>query len=191
METEITVQVFGNLKDITDKIIKQGFVIDDIFTLKDYYFTGVEKDNVKSVSYAKILASSILVREVVCDGKTKGFLCYKNKVLDINGNVLTEEKIKTRVEGIEETLKILESAGLYCWCKLINDSIVFKKEEMSFCIQSVDELGLFIEYEEKKKHEGLTETEKFEALKQEVKELGLNLGEDFSCKKPFMKLHSK
>ena len=50
-------------------------------------------------------------------------------------------------------------------------------------------LELFIEYEEKSWHKNLSPVEKFYKLSEEIRALNLNIGDDFSCKKPYMILH--
>ena len=75
------------------------------------------------------------------------------------------------------------------WCFIKNKSVVMTRENMQFCLQDVEGLGLFIEYEEKSWHKNLSPVEKFYKLSEEIRSLNLNIGDDFSCKKPYMILH--
>ena len=52
-------------------------------------------------------------------------------------------------------------------------------------------IGLFIEYEEEENMKQLSSKEKFEKMKDFLISLKLKIGNDFSCKKVFLKLKTK
>ena len=68
-----------------------------------------------------------------------------------------------------------------------NHSFVYSISGVEFVIQVVEDLGIFIECEENKSIEHLSSDEKFEYLKKFILGLGLEIGDDFSCKKVYMK----
>ena len=74
------------------------------------------------------------------------------------------------------------------------DSYTCRKVEEQFWgipnVQVVDGLGIFIEAEEDNSIANLSEEQKFDHLKNKVAAFGFKLGDDYSCKKPYMILHS-
>ena len=135
-----------------------------------------------------IIRNSIILREIDNgDGDRKAKIVHKNKVLDANGNVISEDKLSTSIGNTTTVSKILERAGLNCWCELVNHSTVYRVGEFDLAIQDIDGLGLFLEIEETKSMEHWTSEEKFEYMKNFVLGLHLKVGKDFSCKKVYMK----
>ena len=133
--------------------------------------------------------------EMDVDEKTQAQLIYKNKTLDKNGTVVAEEKYKTTLESKVATEQILKSAGLVPYCKLLQTCYIFSNSNFEFALQVVEGLGMFVEAEENKqmknvkKMKTLPPMQKIDMLKTQVNSLGLNLGTDYSCKKPYMLLH--
>lgn len=64
---------------------------------------------------------------------------------------------------------------------------LFQKMEMA--VQDVENLGIFIEYEEDESVSGLPVSEKINKMKENLKDFGFVLGDNYGCKKPFMMLH--
>lgn len=186
-ETEITVQVFNSLNEIYDILEKQKFKIVEQYILNDYYFSKFVNQQLNSLTYPQIIANSFLVREVITENEKKSQLCYKNKTLDDKGNVIAEEKVRTKVQNLDETLKIFKLAGINRWCSLNQHIICYKKEGFEIMLQIVEGLGVFIEYEEDKSMVGMTEQQKIEFMFNNLKSIGLKLGKDYSCKKVYMK----
>ena len=60
---------------------------------------------------------------------------------------------------------------------------IFTKENADFVLQEIEGLGNYIEYEEQPYMKDWTEEEKITELLNTLKNIGLNLGEDYSCKK--------
>lgn len=188
-ETEITVQVFDELLDIEKVLVKNGYHKKEEYCLHDHYFTKFE--DAKIVDYKTLLASSILIRTIKQDEKCTHCMIYKNKKLDQNGNVSSEEKIRVKIDNEQNCIKILKSAGLNNWCNLKNDSIVYADESGSeIALQVVNGLGIFIEMEEDSSIANLSEKQKFEYVKNKIAAFGFKLSDDYSFKKPYMILHS-
>ena len=186
-ETEITVQVFNTLEEIDKILKKQGYNMIENYQLNDWYFTHI--DNARGVSYQELLNNSILVRESV-DENHKIQLLYKKKELDKKGNVISEEKTKVLLSDLNNALKIFNMAGFNNYAVVKNNSWVYenKQEKVAFVVQVVEDLGIFIEYEEDETMQDKSETEKFEHMSKIVNGLGLKLGDDYSCKKVYMLL---
>ena len=112
---------------------------------------------------------------------------YSNKVVDTNNVVLSEQKVKTKVDSLENCLQIYKLAGLTCWCELVQTIYVLKKGDIELLLQKVEGLGSFIEYEETENMKDLSEHQKIDALLNDLKQLNLQIGADYSCKKVYMK----
>ena len=187
-KTEVTVQVFDSFQDILNILTKQGFVIIDSFQINDWYFSKFE--DVFNISYKELIKNSFLVREIIYKDKKEIEICYKDKIMDIYENVISEEKIKTFIKDLN-ILKIFLQSGLNNYAILKNNSYVFKKQKITFVLQVVDNLGVFIEYEEDESMKNLNEKQKINLLKNTLQSLNLKLGNDYSCKKVFMLLNKK
>lgn len=183
-ETEITVQVLE--KNWKNKLEEQGFSIVEKFQLNDYYYSRFSIEELKSFTYENILRNSFIVRNVIDDNNITKIM-FKDKALDNCGNVVSEEKIQTKVEDLNKTLKIFDMAGINKWCCLRQESSVYKKGKIVFVVQEVEGLGVFIEYEEDENITGTTEQEKMTQMFETLKSLNLKLGNDISCKKVYLK----
>lgn len=69
--------------------------------------------------------------------------------------------------------------------------LFIKREILDSFVQIIKNLGIFIEYEEDESMKDLSPDQKFSYMVNITKNLGLKLGNDFSCKKVFMLLHKK
>lgn len=183
-ETEITVEVYDDVNLVIQKLLDLGFKKTCHFKLNDWYYTSLCDNNI--VDYEKLMKNSFLVRQVIEDEENNS-LCYKNKILDKTGNVLSEEKITVKIDDISKTLKIFEMANLNCWCELKQDIHCYVKDDMDLGIQIIDGLGVFIEYEENESMQGLKDFEKINLMYSKIKGLGLNISKDYSCKKAYLK----
>ena len=184
-QTEVTVKVLDDENEIFEILRKQGFEVVEKYSLKDHYFSKLQTQELKEMTYKQIMENAFLVRQIK-DTESKNLLVFKNKVVDENNVVIEEEKITCQVEDLENTIKIFNFAKLNCWCQLNQHITVFKHCEIELCLSVIENLGAFIEFEEYPKLSGLSAYQKIESMKTTLKELGLKLGEDFSCKKPYL-----
>jgi predicted adenylyl cyclase CyaB len=183
-ETEITIQIFENLQTIIRKISNLGFEQIESYQLNDWYYSALRI--FEKTDYSSLIKNSFIVRQVISDNE-KIFLCYKEKEIDENGNVLGEEKIKVPVSNLSDTLKIFNKSNINCWCELKQTIYVFKKDNIQFLVQSVSGLGNFIEYEEDDTMANMTTNQKIDYMCSQLKKLGLKMGNDLFCKKVYMK----
>lgn len=185
-KTEITVQIFNSLDEIKEILQGQGYKLTNDYKLIDWYFS--KYDNAREMDYPTLLKNSFLVRYIITD-KPFCELCYKDKEIDKLGNVISEVKYKTHAEDPNKAVEIFTKAGLNNWNILKTHLLCYKKEDIEFAVQIVDDLGIFIEYEESPAMENLSPQEKINKMVSTIKSLGLNVGEDYSCKKVYMNLH--
>lgn len=186
-ETEITVQIFEELKNIQEKLDGQGFMLLENYQINDYYFS--KYDFVREMPYAEMIRNSFLVRDIV-DDHPQVLLVYKDKKIDDNGNVIAEEKTKVRVSSLTAALEIFNKTGLNQWCQFSQDVFVYAKGNFQFAIMTIKDLGVFLEYEEQCA-EGQSEQDLIEKMIADVKSFGLNIGDDFNCKKVLMKIEQE
>ena len=187
METEITVQVFAEENEAIKTIQGLGFEKLRQFYMNDSYFSKHTANKLRKIQYKNVIKNSFLVREFV-GYDDKVLLIYKNKVVK-NDVVLMEEKVNAKLDSKESAIKILKLAGLNNWCNANQHLTIFRKGDFEFALQFVEGLGLFIEYEEDESVAGFEPEEKIEKMIEKLSSLGLKLGKDYACKKPFMLLH--
>lgn len=186
MQTEITVKVFNDLDFIIKSLTSLNYTLQEKVFMQDWYFSKNTLEELNNFDYPTLIKNSFIVRNVI-DSENKTFLCYKNKVLDELGNVIKEEKTSVEVSNLENVLKILNSCKLTNWCYLKQDMYIFSKGEICFAVQVVEDLGIFIEYEETKSIQNLSEKEKIDKMYSDLKKLGLQLDTDYSSKKVYLK----
>ena len=97
-QTEITVQIFEDIKNVLAKLESMGFEWKDTFTGVDQYFTTLTPAKVKAASYKELLDSSIIIREFdkASTSTHQIMLVHKKKNLDQEGKVIGEEKTNTQ-----------------------------------------------------------------------------------------------
>lgn len=191
MQTEITTKVLMANAELYTLLEKHGFTLVEEYTLNDTYYSSLGgKDKVKEIDYQTLIRSSMVVRKVTeNEGSGEECLIYKNKKFDECGNVIGESKIRLKVESCEKLNLLLTSAGFESWCKVVNNSKCYKKGEAEILVQEVENLGTFIEVEEFKSMENLSNEEKFTALIEFVKSLNIVTDSEYSAKKPYLLLH--
>lgn len=186
-ETEITVEVFDSLDKIDSILKSQGFEVLRIFDLFDYYYSKYSTEELKVMTYNEMISNSFLLRSF-CKDELKQLLTYKKKEFDENNNVIAEEKVNCNIDNVDNALKCFDLAGLNRWASMVQNVTVYRKGDIKFDIQHIDGLGTFIEYEEGDTLTYLkTPTEKIKYMSDVLKGLGLKLGEDFLCKKVYLK----
>ena len=190
-ETEITVQVFEDFDTIKSKLVGQGYAIVEEVIMKDYYFSKYPMEELKEFEYKKIMKNSFLVRCVESENERDLKVVYKDKEVDENNNVISEQKYSCKIADPDTMIKIFQCANLTCWCEVKQTMYEFNNGVTHFALQDVEGLGLFIEYEEDESMDGLSEYEKIEVLLNRLRALDLKIGDDYSCKKVLMKFNQQ
>lgn len=185
---EVTVQVFENLNEVQEKLDNLGYEFLESYVMEDSYFSRFDMEEIEFLDFETLSKNSLLVRKILNEHPVSFFL-HKNKSFDKNGDVVNEEKIAVKVSEPEIIKEILKSSNLNNYLNFATRIFVYKRENIIFALQEVENLGLFIEYEEDNTMENLQADQKRSLLISRLKELGLKLGEDFNCKKVFMHLH--
>lgn len=187
-QTEITINIKKDISSVKNKLESLGFVEIEKYTGIDNYFTTISGE-ISSTDYKTLLDSSIIIRSFSSKSKKDktNLMVYKNKTLDKNGVVLSEEKISTTVENLDNTLKILKLAGLNNWLSLNQQNSFYKLGEIEITVGTVKGLdGTFLEIEEYPSINMLSPEEKIEKMVEIIKKLGFDSGNDYSVKKAYM-----
>lgn len=187
-QTEITINIKKDISSVKNKLESLGFVEIEKYTGIDNYFTTISGE-ISSTDYKTLLDSSIIIRSFSSKSKKDktNLMVYKNKTLDKNGVVLSEEKISTTVENLDNTLKILKLAGLNNWLSLNQQNSFYKLGEIEITVGTVKGLdGTFLEIEEYPSISMLSPEEKIEKMVEIIKKLGFDSGNDYSVKKAYM-----
>lgn len=188
LQTEITVQLFEDIKNVENKLIKLGFCKTEELNIQENYFTNLKNEALKNASYSNLLVTSVILRS---------YTTLKNKVptaklirrlenLDSHNYAVGEERVIKEVEDEVHSRKVMTNIGYTNWVTLKQKNIYYKKGEITIILSDVEGLGNFIEVEEYPSISNLVETEKIDILKQYIKSFNFNIGNDFSCKKVYM-----
>lgn len=187
-KTEVTVQVFDKEENIKKRLAEMGYEFVESFNVDDYYFSKYCLDKLEKMQYKEIMDNSFVLRKFYDDkGIIEQKIVHKKKELDKNGNVLGDVNLQVLVDDVDQMVKLFKESGLTPWCEMSNFVTSYAKGEKCIDIHNVKDLGLFIEYEEYKSIKNLTSMEKFDILSNELKAFNFNIGQDFSCKKVYMK----
>lgn len=188
LQTEITVQLFEDIKDIENKLTKLGFCKTEELNIQENYFTNLKNDALKNASYSNLLVTSVILRS---------YTTLKNKIptaklirrlenLDSHNYAVGEERVIKEVEDEVHSRKVMTNIGYTNWVTLKQKNIYYKKGEITIILSDVEGLGNFIEVEEYPSISNLVETEKIDILKKYIKSFNFKIGNDFSCKKVYM-----
>jgi len=182
-EIEITCKVKVSFEECIKQINKLNFNQIEEFYLYDSYFCHFNKQEIKNQTEEDILKNSLLVRKIVTDTETIEEIVYKNKEYDSFHNVVSEEKIKTKVENVEKLKNILTKAGLIKVVDYEQQNIIFQKNDVNIILQKVSNLGVFIELEQLEKHNNLPANIVKQDLINIIKSFNLPIENNFDIKK--------
>ena len=189
MQTEITVQVYDEIKNIISKLETLGFEKYNYLSGEDCYYTSIKTEEIKNSLYKDLMDSSVILRSFTMQGREEktNLLLHKTKLLDEVGNVIGETKTQVKIDNQDNAKIIFDKINLKNWITLKQQNTFLKNGEITIIVGKVDGLeGYFIEIEEYDLIKEKTHEEKFEILSDYVRSLGLKTGTDFSCKKVYM-----
>jgi predicted adenylyl cyclase CyaB len=188
-EVELTIQVLEDFNDVIEKVEGQGFLLVEKYYMKDYYMIHKSVD-LSSDNY-DILKKCLLIRKIV-DDNPKNYLTYKNKNYDENGKIISQNKIKTKIDSVDDVKNMLEIVDHVMLFEIENNSAVYKKDNVEFVVQNItNPKGVFIEIEanEEELMENNDENIK-EILKEKLDKLQLRTTGDYEVKKAIIALNN-
>jgi len=188
-EVELTIQVLANFNNVIEKVEEKGFVLIEKYYMKDYYMIHKSVD-LNSDNY-DILKKCLLIRNIV-DDNPKKYLTYKNKNYDENGKIISQNKIKTKIESVDDVKKMLEMVDYVMLFEIENNSVVYKRDNIEFVIQNItNPNGVFIEIEATEEELMEKNDEKVkDILKEKLDKLQLETTGDYEVKKAIVALNN-
>ena len=155
--------------------------IDDVYmTLK---LKMLNRDNIQN-----ILNKSVLLRNLKLENKEIKKIAYKNKEIDVKGNVISEQKINLDCDDLEKAKDLFEHLEFEKLIRVRYKVIVYSKDKVEYAFQDVENLGTLIEYENIQDFEGKSLDEINDAknnMFNEIKNTGIKLTEEKDVKKAY------
>lgn len=143
----------------------------------------LKKDNIQN-----ILKKSVLLRNLKFENKEIKKITYKNKEIDENGNVISEEKTNLDCNDLEKAKDLFEHLEFEELIKVRYKIIVYSKDEVEYAFQDVENLGTLIEYENTEDFTGKSLDEINDTknnMYNEIKNTGVNLTDEMDVKKAY------
>ncbi len=181
---EITVKIKGDINEFYSDIKNKGFKNIDHFNLDDTYF--IPKDlKLENMTTREILSKAVLIRQVTYDYKIVKLITFKKKEFDDKGNILNQQNIECNILDLNEAKKLLDAMGYKEIMRIVENDLVFRKDDVQFAVKDIVNGDKLIEME-------LGFNESFDTLKQieeKLKELDLPVYTDnFFVKKAEIEL---
>lgn len=186
-QIEITVRLDENMQSAIKKLENQGFKKIRESKIDDVYMTPklneLNKDNIQN-----ILRKSVLLRSLKLENREIKKITYKNKEIDKNGDVISEQKINLDCSDLEKAKDLFEHLEFEELIRVKYKVMVYSKDKVEYAFQDVENLGVLIEYENMDDFEGKsldeinnTKNNMFE----EIKNTGIKLTEEKDVKKAY------
>ena len=139
IEVEIKVKVKNRVK-LEQLLCELGFTKGALIREEDLYFDTLE-DFIRKNDHALRLRSS----ENMISGENHHFITYKGPKLDQIS--MTRQELETSIEDADVMKKLLKALGYVKMYSVIKIRQYFTLDEMNACIDSVNDLGEFLELE--------------------------------------------
>lgn len=192
-QVEITVRLTEKIEDAICKLEKEGFTKIRESDIDDIYLTNLDVET-KKENIQKLLKHSVILRNLKLDGKVIRKITYKNKELDNNGDVISEQKVNLDCNDLIKAESLFGFLGFYKLIEVKYHVIVYEKNGREFAFQIVKDLGTLIEYENTNNFDGKSDLEientKKEMLK-DIKECNINITDEYDVKKAFELIKKK
>ena len=101
-QIEITVRLTEKIEDAISKLENEGF--------KKIRESDIE---MKKENIQEFLKHSVLLRDLKLDGKEIKKITYKNKELDNNGDVVSEQKVNLNCDDLKKAESLFNCLGFY------------------------------------------------------------------------------
>lgn len=128
------------------------------------------------------------------DGREIKKITYKNKELDNNGDVISEQKVNLDCNDLIKAESLFNCLGFYKLIEVKYHVIVYEKNGKEFAFQIVENLGTLIEYENINNFDGKSISEinnaKNEMVK-DIKECDIIITDEYDVKKAFELIKKK
>ena len=186
-QIEITVRLDENMQSAISKLENQGFKKIRESQIDDVYMTAklkeLNKDNIQT-----ILKKSVLLRSLKLENKEIKKITYKNKEIDKDGDIISEQKINLDCSDLEKAKDLFEHLEFEELIRVRYKVTVYGKCKVEYAFQDVENLGVLIEYENMDDFEGKSLDEINTVKKnmfEEIKNTCINLTEEKDVKKTY------
>ena len=186
-QIEITVRLDENMQSAISKLENQGFKKIRESQIDDVYMTAklkeLNKDNIQT-----ILKKSVLLRSLKLENKEIKKITYKNKEIDKDGDIISEQKINLDCSDLEKAKDLFEHLEFEELIRVRYKVTVYGKCKVEYAFQDVENLGVLIEYENMDDFEGKSLDEINTVKKnmfEEIKNTGINLTEEKDVKETY------
>ena len=165
---EMTVKVLDTVENLVNKLEEKGFKAIDKFTLNDYYM--IPKDlQIENIPTREIISKAVIIRDIKREENAIPMLTFKKKEFNEKGDILSQKAINCQVYNAEDARSFMKAINYMDLIYIIEDGIVYRKEELELEIKVVKNGDLLIEIETKPN----TEYDTIEKLKTVILELGI------------------
>lgn len=192
-QIEITVRLIDKMENAIAKLENKGFKKIRESDVYDIYLSNLDSE-IKKENIQEFLKHSVLLRNLKVDGKEENKITYKYKELDINGDVISEQKVNMNCDDLKKAEELFSCLGFYKLIEVKYHVIVYEKNGKEFAFQIVENLGTLIEYENVNDFTGKSVLEinnaKKEMLK-DIKEYDISITNEYDVKKAFELIKKK
>lgn len=186
-QIEITVRLNEDKQTAMKKLSKLGYKVIRQSDVDDIYMT-TKLDELNADNIQCILKKSLLLRKLTVNNTEIKKITYKNKEIDSNGNVISEQKVNLNCEDIDKAKKIFSYVDFKELVRVKYHVTVYEKDGIELAFQDVENLGTLIEYENNEDFEGKSIEEINDTKKNmynDIKKTGILITEELDVKKAY------
>lgn len=192
MSNEITIKLKCSVNEIERILKNKGFILTDKFELYDVYYIKNDMDIYK-LTPREILQSYILIRDIKQyepNEFTKWYniikLTYKEKNIDQNGDIISQQKYDCEIKDKEQGRKILKAINYKEIMAIEEKDAVYSKNGLDIVIKDIVDGENLIEIETIDNNKELNTIDK---LKQKIIKLNIPIDKsNFFVKKAEIEL---
>ena len=149
-ESEITMKVICGTEELCKILEDKGFKIVNRFTINDIFMIpNALKTKIKDLTSREILKDAILIRDIeyqlISNNSKK--ITFKKKTFDKNGNILSQKAINCDIVNIDEAVNFFKEINYYRIMNIIENDIVYKKDDFEIAIKDIESGDTLIEIE--------------------------------------------
>ena len=150
---EITVRANCSLEQLEKEIKDFGFVENNRYYFSDIFLIPNEIDILKE-NTRDILKKAVLLREGrgITTNKNKKKIVFKKKVINENGEIISQSAEKCRIEDIQDAKNLFLAIGYKELMKTMELHIAYVKDDTLLVVKDTKNLGILLEIETSKKY---------------------------------------
>lgn len=182
-EIEILVEVYDDI-DRVKNILKKYKYVGLKHTIDEYYYDP-KRDDLKPDSNNQ-LSHCLRLRSKNNDY----YITYKDDVFD-DGKWLYSNEYETKVESIDVLKQVFDKLGLKKFIEIDNNKEIYLTDKYEIALESVTDLGLFLEVEYST-NDDVSVVDIKREIQEFINELGINVSLELTMGKPemYMRKHN-